>query len=96
MEAADIPEGESRWFCPSCEVHQVRAYFPSVADPLYIVPFFGCHQKPPSMPPSSLLSPLIHYVQSSPPVEFQLPEDIRTFFKFGELLESDIRGYPTV
>ncbi|KAI9509944.1 hypothetical protein F5148DRAFT_1183357 [Russula earlei] len=60
MEAADIPEGESRWFCPSCEVHQ----------------------NPPSMPPSSLLSPLIYHVQSSPPVEFQLPEDIRTYFKF--------------
>ncbi|KAH9001425.1 hypothetical protein EDB92DRAFT_1826587 [Lactarius akahatsu] len=60
MEAADIPEGESRWFCPSCELHQ----------------------DPPSKPPSSVLSPLIHLVQSSPPVEFQLPEDIRTFFKF--------------
>ncbi|KAH9966508.1 hypothetical protein BC827DRAFT_1176408 [Russula dissimulans] len=60
MEPADIPEGESRWFCPGCEVNQ----------------------HPPSMPPSSLLSPLIHHVQSSPPVEFQLPEDIRTYFKF--------------
>ncbi|KAI9466051.1 hypothetical protein BJY52DRAFT_1239015 [Lactarius psammicola] len=60
MEAADIPEGESRWFCPSC----------------------GLHQNPPSKPPPSVLSPLIHHVQSSPPVEFQLPEDIRTFFKF--------------
>ncbi|KAI0282133.1 hypothetical protein BGY98DRAFT_955911 [Russula aff. rugulosa BPL654] len=60
MEAADIPEGESRWFCPSCEVYQ----------------------NPPSMPPSSLLSPLLHHLQSSPPVEFQLPEDIRTYFKF--------------
>ncbi|KAI0005877.1 hypothetical protein BJV74DRAFT_800497 [Russula compacta] len=39
MEAADIPEGESRWFCPSCELHQS-------------------------------------------PVEFQLPEDVRTYFKF--------------
>lgn len=60
MEAADIPEGESRWFCPSCELHQ----------------------NPPSKPPSSVLSPLIHHAQSTPPVEFQLPEDIRTFFKF--------------
>ena len=33
MEAADIPEGESRWFCPSCELHQVREYIPSVAEP---------------------------------------------------------------
>ncbi|KAI0256535.1 hypothetical protein BJV78DRAFT_1165107 [Lactifluus subvellereus] len=68
MEAADIPEGESRWFCPSCEVHQ----------------------NPPSMPPSSLLSSLIHHVQSSPPVEFQLPEDIRTYFKF---VGSNPRGH---
>ncbi|KAH9981454.1 hypothetical protein BGW80DRAFT_1270329 [Lactifluus volemus] len=68
MEAADIPEGESRWFCPSCEVHQT----------------------PPSMPPPSLLSPLIHHVLSSPPVEFQLPEDIRTFFKF---VGSNPRGH---
>ena len=37
-----------------------------------------------------MLSPLIHHVQSSPPVEFQLPEDIRTFFKFGELFDNDI------
>jgi len=36
------------------------------------------------MPPSSLLSPLVHHIQSSPPVEFQLPEDIRTYFKFGK------------
>ncbi len=42
------------------------------------------------MPPSSLLSPLLHHVQSSPPVEFQLPEDIRTYFKFGELLRRTI------
>ncbi len=34
MEAADIPEGESRWFCPSCEVNQVRIEcIPSVAEP---------------------------------------------------------------
>ena len=42
------------------------------------------------MPPSSLLSPLLHHVQSSPPVEFQLPEDIRTYFKFGEFFEKTI------
>jgi len=42
------------------------------------------------MPPSTLLSPLLHHVQSSPPVEFQLPEDIRTYFKFGEFLEKTI------
>jgi hypothetical protein len=40
------------------------------------------------MPPSSLLSPLVHHIQSSPPVEFQLPEDIRTYFKFGKFEEN--------
>ncbi|KAI0273862.1 hypothetical protein BC834DRAFT_855990 [Gloeopeniophorella convolvens] len=60
MEATDIPEGESRWLCPSCELQQ----------------------NPPPRPQLSFLSSLIYHVQSNPPIEFQLPEDIRTFFKF--------------
>ncbi|KDR81419.1 hypothetical protein GALMADRAFT_60173 [Galerina marginata CBS 339.88] len=36
---------------------------------------------PPRKPPPSLLSSLIHHLQVSNPVEFQLPEDVRTFFK---------------
>lgn len=32
MEATDIPEGESRWFCPSCELHQVRELVPSATN----------------------------------------------------------------
>ena len=40
-------------------------------------------QQPPAKPPPSLLSPLIHQLNMSIPVEFQLPEDIRTFFKDG-------------
>ncbi|KAJ3553344.1 hypothetical protein NM688_g3662 [Phlebia brevispora] len=40
-------------------------------------------QKPPPKPPSSLkfMAPLIEHVQSIIPVEYQLPQDIRTFFK---------------
>ncbi|KAF9472207.1 hypothetical protein BDN70DRAFT_887247 [Pholiota conissans] len=36
---------------------------------------------PPRKPPPSLLSAVIHHLQISNPVEFQLPEDIRTYFK---------------
>ncbi|KAF8151285.1 hypothetical protein BJ912DRAFT_938088 [Pholiota molesta] len=35
----------------------------------------------PRKPPPSLLSAVIHHLQISNPVEFQLPEDIRTYFK---------------
>ncbi|KAJ7756753.1 hypothetical protein DFH07DRAFT_819787 [Mycena maculata] len=43
----------------------------------------GCviQKHPPRKPPPSLLSPLIHLVQTSIPTEYQLPEEIRTFFK---------------
>lgn len=34
--------------------------------------------------PPSFLSPLIRQLQASTPVEFQLPEDIRTFFRDGK------------
>ncbi|KAF8892670.1 hypothetical protein BD779DRAFT_1510246 [Infundibulicybe gibba] len=36
---------------------------------------------PPRKPPQSLLSPLIHFVETTLPIEFQLPEDVRAFFK---------------
>ena len=44
------------------------------------------YQHPPRKPPPSLLSSLIHQLQVSIPVEFQLPEEIKTFFKDGSLL----------
>ncbi|KAF7359443.1 Histone deacetylase associated PHD protein-2 [Mycena sanguinolenta] len=40
-------------------------------------------QHPPRKPPPGLFSPLIHLVQTSIPSEYQLPEEIRTFFKDG-------------
>lgn len=27
MEASDLPEGESRWFCPACLLEQVRPQY---------------------------------------------------------------------
>ncbi|KAK7023831.1 histone deacetylase associated PHD protein-2 [Favolaschia claudopus] len=36
---------------------------------------------PPRKPPPGLFSPLIQLVQTSIPTEYQLPEDIRTFFR---------------
>ncbi|KAF8163129.1 hypothetical protein B0H34DRAFT_694213 [Crassisporium funariophilum] len=47
----------------------------------WFCPSCVARKDPPSKPPSSLLSPLIHNIKVSIPVEFQLPEDIRTFFK---------------
>ncbi|KAF8185023.1 hypothetical protein K438DRAFT_1066922 [Mycena galopus ATCC 62051] len=38
-------------------------------------------QHPPRKPPPGLFSPLIHLVQSSIPSEYQLPEEVRGFFK---------------
>ncbi|KAG6878772.1 hypothetical protein C0993_008071 [Termitomyces sp. T159_Od127] len=43
----------------------------------------GCtiRKHPPRKPPPSLLAPLIHQVDNTIPKEFQLPEDVRTFFR---------------
>ncbi|KAG6841200.1 hypothetical protein C0991_000862 [Blastosporella zonata] len=43
----------------------------------------GCtiRKHPPRKPPPSLLAPLIQQVDTTIPTEFQLPEDVRTFFK---------------
>jgi hypothetical protein len=40
-------------------------------------------QNPPRKPPPSLFSAVIHHIQVAHPVEYQLPEEIRTFFKDG-------------
>ncbi|KAM5535620.1 hypothetical protein V8D89_010787 [Ganoderma adspersum] len=61
MEASDLPEGESRWFCPACLLEQ----------------------RPPPKPPTTLkfMGPLIQELGTKIPTEFQLPQDIRSFFK---------------
>lgn len=43
-------------------------------------------QHPPNKPPPSFMSPLIHQAQTNIPKEFQLPEDVRSFFKDGMFL----------
>lgn len=52
-------------------------------DAKWLCPACMLKQKPPPKPPASLkfMAPLIDQLQSSLPVEFQLPQDIRTFFK---------------
>ncbi|TFK55031.1 hypothetical protein OE88DRAFT_991469 [Heliocybe sulcata] len=59
MEPSDVPEGDTRWFCPSCSLRQ----------------------NPPPNPAPSVLAPMIYQVQTSIPMEYQLPDDIRGFFK---------------
>jgi PHD-finger len=78
MEGVD--DGDARWFCPTCAARKVSLiYFHVSAYHSYQ------YQHPPRKPPPSLLSSLIHQLQVSIPVEFQLPEDIKTFFKDGSL-----------
>ncbi|KAH9951481.1 hypothetical protein B0H21DRAFT_719147 [Amylocystis lapponica] len=61
MEAIDLPEGDARWFCPSCAIQQ--------------------KPKPKPITALKFMSPLVEQLESSIPVEFQLPQDIRTYFK---------------
>jgi hypothetical protein len=44
-------------------------------------------QHPPPKPTPSFIAPLIHQAQTSMPKEFQLPDDIRNFFKDGASLD---------
>ena len=76
MESID--EGDSRWFCPACVIKKVRLSLAGFDDP----PSLRL-QNPPKMPKPSLMSPLIHQLETSIPVEFQLPDDIRNFFRDG-------------
>ncbi|KAF8226228.1 hypothetical protein L208DRAFT_1407346 [Tricholoma matsutake] len=50
-------------------------------DSRWFCPSCMIRKHPPRKPPPSLLSPLIHQVDNTIPTEFQLPEDVRTFFK---------------
>ncbi|KAF9052736.1 hypothetical protein BJ165DRAFT_1400148 [Panaeolus papilionaceus] len=50
-------------------------------DTRWFCPMCAARKNPPRKPPPSLLSPLIHHLQTSNPVEFQLPEDIRSYFR---------------
>ncbi|KXN90458.1 hypothetical protein AN958_04130 [Leucoagaricus sp. SymC.cos] len=50
-------------------------------DSRWFCPACVIRKQPPAKPPPSLLSPLIHQLNMTIPTEFQLPEDIRTYFK---------------
>ncbi|KAJ7702440.1 hypothetical protein B0H17DRAFT_1044342 [Mycena rosella] len=50
-------------------------------DSRWFCPACVIRKHPPRRPPPSLFSPLIHLVQTTIPTEYQLPEEVRTFFK---------------
>ncbi|KAJ7273372.1 hypothetical protein C8J57DRAFT_1506889 [Mycena rebaudengoi] len=50
-------------------------------DSRWFCPACVIRKHPPRKPPPSLFSPLIHLVQTTIPTEFQLPDEVRTFFK---------------
>jgi hypothetical protein len=50
-------------------------------------------QAPPTRPPRGLFGPLMQHLDSMHPVEFQLPEDVRTFFKDGESTKASHSGW---
>ncbi|KAJ6618238.1 hypothetical protein B0H10DRAFT_1795520 [Mycena sp. CBHHK59/15] len=50
-------------------------------DSRWFCPACVIRKHPPRKPPPSLFSPLIHLVQTTIPTEYQLPEDVRSFFK---------------
>ncbi|KAK0228244.1 hypothetical protein IW262DRAFT_590128 [Armillaria fumosa] len=50
-------------------------------DSRWFCPACNIRKDPPKKPPASLISPLIHLVDTSIPSEFQLPADVRAFFK---------------
>lgn len=82
LETSELPDGET-WYCPACILQQVRHLSP--CDIMCSAMTFSL-QKPPHKPPTSLkfMAPLVAELQSRIPVEFQLPLDIRSYFKDGE------------
>ncbi|KAF9459334.1 hypothetical protein BDZ94DRAFT_1284436 [Collybia nuda] len=50
-------------------------------DSRWFCPACTIEKHPPRKPPPSFLSSLIHQVETAIPTEFQLPEDLRNFFK---------------
>lgn len=89
MDAVDLPERD-KWYCPSCTIRKVRCVTAiGLEDPLTKI-----YKNPPPKPTrSSFMSPLIHQLQLSIPKEFQLPDEIRNFFKDGLSFCSKIATY---
>lgn len=82
MEATDLPEGESRWFCPACTLEKVRV---PCSQPVSLPIGVPGGQKPTPKIPASLkfMAPLVNELATRIPAEYQLPQDIRSFFKDG-------------
>jgi hypothetical protein len=84
MEPMALPELGERWYCPNCTIRKV-CLFPLCE----FYKTFSSHlqQHPPPKPTPSFIAPLIHQAQTSMPKEFQLPDDIRNFFKDGAFFD---------
>ncbi|TFK25022.1 hypothetical protein FA15DRAFT_668895 [Coprinopsis marcescibilis] len=50
-------------------------------DSRWFCPACIIRKHPPRKPPRSLMSPLIHHLQTTIPIEYQLPDDIKNFFR---------------
>lgn len=79
MDQSEVGDGD--WFCPSCTVRQVG----HMVTPRPLSADRSPVQNPLPRPPRSFMAPLIQHVQSLYPVEYQLPDDIRGFFKDGKM-----------
>lgn len=81
MENAD--NISSVWYCAGCQARKVCSslFFTLMWSDLLA-------QHPPRKPTQSLFSPLVHVLNYSIPTEYQLPDEIRTFFKDGASLVS--------
>lgn len=77
MEDDDVPSGA--WFCPGCELQKVGG---ELAPAFTAVDLFLI-QNPPPKPSRSFMAPLIVQAQNFIPREYELPDEIRTFFKDG-------------
>jgi hypothetical protein len=80
MEADDLPEGDVRWFCPGCTMRKVGS---DLCACVMMAQTKCLEQRPPPKPLPSFMAPLISQLQTTLPTEYQLPDDIRNFFKDG-------------
>ncbi|KAI0316797.1 hypothetical protein OF83DRAFT_1059805 [Amylostereum chailletii] len=55
----------------------------------WFCPSCDIRRNPRPKPPKSILSPLIQHIENTPPTEFQLPDDVRMFYKH---VGSNVRG----
>jgi hypothetical protein len=94
-----VMDAPDHFICGALTRHWTRRMFPKakIVGTARLAPFgrsaqvrhprcgvaYPLRQNPPPKPRRSLLSPLLHQLQMTIPTEFELPEDIRGFFKDG-------------